>query len=153
MLALQAGLAWLGAVTLALAFAAQAPADARAMLGQLETAWDLAYQTRQTDALAKMLADEYVHTDASGARLDKTEYLRSIVRAPEISRVKSWSSDKIAIEVSGGTAVVTGESEVKGRTRGRGYVVEARYQFTDRWVRRDGQWLAVSTTARRIDPD
>lgn len=136
---------------LSLAWAPQGATPSHAVIADLERAWDRAYANRDTEALSQLLADDYVLTDASGARLTKPEYLMSVVRSPEMSRVRSWNSEKLEIRVSGQTATVTGESAVKGRARGRGYVVEARYRFTDTWAQRDGKWVAVSTKSTKIE--
>jgi ketosteroid isomerase-like protein len=130
--------------------AAQTPAPADAAIRELVKAWDDAYMARDVAAVQRLLADDYVFTDSSGAKLPKKEYLMSIVKAPDTPRVKSWASENLDIRVAGNTATVTGESSVKGRPRGRGFVLDARYRFTDTWARRGGRWLAVSTVATRI---
>jgi ketosteroid isomerase-like protein len=137
-------------VSAALSLAAQTVTPAGAAIKELVKTWDDAYMARDAAAVGRLLADDYVLIDASGAKLAKKEYLMSIVKTPDASRLKSWASENLDVRVSGNTATVTGESPVKGRPRGRGYVVEARYRFTDTWARRDGRWLAVSTTATRI---
>lgn len=131
--------------------AAQAVTSAAAALMEAAKAWDQACMRRDAGSVGRLLADDYVLTDASGAKLTKKEYLASIVKSPEISRVKSWASENLDVRVLGETATVTGESGVKGRPRGRGFALPARYRFTDTWIRRDGRWLAVSTKATRID--
>ncbi len=138
-------------VALSLAWAPQGATPAHAALDDLEKAWDRAYRGRDTEGLSRLLADDYVLTDASGARLTKQDYLTSIIRMPDMSRVKSWDSENLDIRVAGQTATVTGESPVRGRPRGRGAIVEARYRFTDTWAEREGRWVAVSTTATRIE--
>jgi ketosteroid isomerase-like protein len=129
---------------------AQAPTAAAAITG-LEKAWDEAYMHRDIAAIDGLLADDYVLTDASGAKLTKKEHLMSIVKSPDISREKSWTSENVAVSVSGDSAVVTGESDVKGRPRGRAFVMATRYRFTDTWALRNGRWVAVSTKATRIE--
>jgi len=135
---------------LAIPVAAQTPAPAETAIKERVKAWDTAVMARDVAAVQPLLADGYVLTDASGAKLTKTEYLMSIVKSPDTARVKSWASENLDIRVAGNTVTVTGESSVKGRPRGRGFVVEARYRFTDTWARRGGQWLAISTVATRI---
>jgi ketosteroid isomerase-like protein len=134
----------------AISLAAQDPASAPTAIRDLEKAWDEACMARDAASVQPLLADDYVLTDASGAKLSKKEYLISIVKVPDISRIKSWMSENLDIRVSGNTATVTGESPVKGRPRGRGFVLDARYRFTDTWARRGGRWLAVSTVATKI---
>jgi ketosteroid isomerase-like protein len=125
--------------------ATQTPdSDIRAQL----RAWDQAYEGRDASALGRILTDDFTLTDASGAVLIKAEYLMSIVKAPDFSRVTSWASEDVSVNVTGDKAVVTGRSPVKGRARGKGQAMAGNYLFTDEWVRQDGVWKARRTTAR-----
>lgn len=111
-------------------------------------AWDQAYEGRDASALGRILTDDFTLTDASGAVLTKAQYLMSIVKAPDFSRVTSWASEDVSVQVNGDKAVVTGRSAVKGRARGKGQALAATYLFTDEWVRQDGVWKARQTRAR-----
>jgi ketosteroid isomerase-like protein len=142
---------WLVSASLSMSLAAQARgASADTVIRELVKAWDEAYMARDVAAVQRLLADDFVFTDASGAKLSKKEYLMSIVKSPDSARPRSWGSENLDIRISGNAATVTGESSVKGRPRGRGFVIDARYRFTDTWARRGGRWLAVSTVATRI---
>ena len=123
---------------------ATAEADIRAQV----RAWDEAYEARDTQALGRILTDDFTLTDASGAVLTRAQYLMSIVKAPDFSRVTSWASEDVRVQVSGDKAVVTGRSPVKGRARGKGQALASNYLFTDEWVRHDGVWKARQTRAR-----
>lgn len=130
----------------------QQPAPpARSVLLDLEKTWDQALAARDIEQIGRLLAEDYTMTDASGARLDRRAYLMSIVRAPDMTRVRTFDSDKLVVRVDGDRATVTGESPIKGRPRGRGYVLDARYRFTDEWAIRDGRWRAVSTSAMLLE--
>ena len=144
-------------------------------LRQLIAAWDDALKERNVQALSRLLADNFTMTDASGAVLTKAEYLQSVVKAPALRIIKSYASDDISITVAVKdedddgedddddgedddddddentveTATVTGRSEIKGRARGGAQMVAGVYRFTDRWIRVNGTWRAVSTTAVR----
>lgn len=107
-------------------------ADIRAKL----LAWDQAYEGRDVQALSGILADDFTLTDASGAVLSKAQYLMSIVKAPDFSRVTSWASGELTVKVTGDKAVVTGRSAVKGRPRGKAQAFDGNYLFTDEWVRK-----------------
>ena len=118
--------------------------DIRAQL----RAWDQAYETRDTQALSGILADDFTLTDAGGAVLTKAQYMMSIVKTPEFSRVTSWASGDVTVKVTGDKAVVTGRSAVKGRPRGKAQAFDGNYLFTDEWVRQAGVWKARRTSAR-----
>lgn len=88
-------------------------------------------------------------TDASGAVLNRAEYLMSVVKSPEFSRVESYASEDVTLTITGEKATVNGRSKVKGRSRGRGQAVAGDYRFTDTWMKRDGRWQVVASQARR----
>lgn len=126
-----------------------AVAPAEQEIGQLLRAWDDAYRQRDVQGLGRILADGFTLTDASGAVLTKAEYLMSIVKTPDSARLASYASEDVTIGVDGNTAVVTGRSAVKGRPRGKAQASTGSYRFTDSWVKVQGSWKAVATTATR----
>ena len=111
--------------------------------------WDNAYLNRDTAALARILADEFRFEDAGGVTLTKAEYLMSLVKAPDFSRVESFESTDVAVVLDGDKAVVTGRSRVKGRPRGSGQAFGGDYRFTDTWIKRNQEWRAIASRATR----
>jgi ketosteroid isomerase-like protein len=111
---------------------------------ELTRKWDEAQAQRDTATLAGILADGFVLTDASGAVLDKSQYLTTLFKAPDMTQ-QSFTTEDLSVRVYGDAAVVTGRSSWKGRPRGKGQFVNAQYRFTDVWVRRQGNWQAVAT--------
>lgn len=124
---------------------------------ELIAAWDDALKDRNAHALSRLLADNFTMTDASGAVLTKAEYLQSVVKTPALRMIKSYASDDISITVeprvrdSGidESVIVTGRSQIKGSARGGAQMVGGVYRFTDRWIKRKGDWSAVWTIAIR----
>ena len=116
---------------------------------RVESPWDEASMGRDTAALARILSDDFVYTNASGAVLGKQEYLMSLIKAPDMTQ-QSFTSEDLSIRVYGDAAVVTGRSSWKGRSRGKGQFINAQYRFTDVWVKRQGGWQAVATQATTI---
>jgi ketosteroid isomerase-like protein len=109
--------------------------------------WDTALRLRDPNALGRLLADDFTMTDASGTVLTRTAYLTSIVKTPDFRGIASLASENVTIIVQGNTATVTGRSPLKGRPRGRAQVLRGSYEFTDRWIKVDDEWRALSTTA------
>lgn len=118
--------------------------DIRAQL----RAWDHAYEARDVQTLGRILADDFTLTDVTGVALNKAQYMMSIVKAPDFSRVTSWASEDVTVQVTGDKAVVTGRSAVKGRARGKAQTLAGNYFFTDEWVRQQGAWKARQTRVR-----
>jgi len=110
--------------------------------------WDEAYLRRDTEALSRILADDFIFTRASGAVIDKTRYIMGCVKAPDIALEAPSRSDDVAMRVYGETAVVTSRATQRGQSFNRDPAVQ--YRYTDVWVKQQGRWQAVVSQATRI---
>jgi ketosteroid isomerase-like protein len=128
-------------------------AEAEQQIRRLLREWDEAYKARDAGALAGILADEFVLKDASGTVLSRTEYLMSMIKSPDFSRVESFLSEDVRVAVKRDKATVTGRSKVKGRPRGRTQAFGGDYRFTDTWMKREGRWQVVSTESTNAAAD
>lgn len=126
---------------------AHAGAAAEQDIRRLLRVWDEACERHEVQALARVLANNFTMTDASGAVLTRVQYLTSLVRTPDVARVASCASQDVVITITGDTAIVTGRSMVKGRPRGRSQALGTAYRFSDTWTRSRGTWKVVATKA------
>ena len=125
--------------------AADAPTDRGEVLEQLkgiEEEWARANNEADKEAVARILAEEYVGTAHDGKTERKAEYLRNLKPSTE---VESQSFEDLKVVVAGGRAILTGVMEVdfKGGRTGR-------FRFVDTFVWRDGRWQAVTSTSSEI---
>lgn len=127
--------------------------EAEQQIRALVREWDAAYEERDTVTLNRILADAFVLTDASGAVLNRAQYLMSVIKSPEFSGVQSFMSEDVKVTINGEKAKVTGRSKVKGRPRGRGQVFEGHYRFTDTLIKLDGRWQFVASHSTPIITD
>ena len=122
---------------------AQQPADAaaKAQVEQVERIWLDALGRGDTDAIAGILADDFVRpAPQAGAFITRAELLDYYRKhlAPDASKRRHFEG--LTIAVYGETAIARG-SVVTTDTSGHASV---RNLFTDVFVRRGGKWLAVS---------
>ena len=92
------------------------------------------------DALAEVLADDYLHVLAPGRVVDKTQYLEMIRRGPR--RPERGALD---VRLYGAAAVITGDLDNhigSGEDAGVRRVIAA--YCTQVAVKRDGHWRFVS---------
>ena len=120
------------------------PSDEAAIREALRQ-WDDAFVRRDTEALGRLLAEDFTLTNAAGQVVDRNQYFMSIVKAPDMLQASGGSEDVQVRMLSDTAAVVTGRSPVKGRPGGRALVVPGQYRFTDVYVKRDGRWQAVAS--------
>ena len=112
----------------------------------LEKAWNLALESKDTKALDMLLANTMVSVDIDGSIATKSEFLASI-KAPEYQPSQAVT-EQTNVQVYGNAAVVVGIFRVKGTEKGKPYV--HRERFVDTWVKMNGTWLCVATTAALI---
>lgn len=125
---------------------ADAPAGRGEVLEQLkeiEEEWARANNEGDREAVARILADEYVGTSHDGKTERKAEYIRDL--RPSTDIVSPQEFEDLNVVVAGGRAILTGVTAVEfkgGRT--------ARFRFVDTFVWRDGRWQAVTSTTSEV---
>lgn len=101
------------------------------------------------DGLAKMLADEFVYHQPTGAVQDKPGYIRQVTGGA-VKLVKAERYD-VKINVYGDTAAVMGSTLVEAEMGGKAVRMDLRYLNV--WVQRDGRWqLAARQSAVKPVP-
>jgi hypothetical protein len=98
---------------------------------------------RDADFSQRTLADDYVAITPLGQVITKADTVAA--RKSGQLRYDSIEISDMVVRVYGNTAVVTARADVRGRDLGEEF--NGPYRFTRIWVRRNGQWLAVSYQA------
>lgn len=111
-------------------------------------AWDEAYAGRDIEALGRILADDFIFTNASGAVISRPQYISANIKAPDITLEIPINSEDVKVRIYGETAVVTSRGAHRGQPASRD--PQVRYQYTDVWVKKQGLWKAVASQATRI---
>jgi ketosteroid isomerase-like protein len=98
---------------------------------------------RDADFVQRTLADDYVAISPLGQIITKAETVAA--RKSGQLHYDSLEISDVVVRVYGTTAIVTARADVKGRDFGEEF--SGPYRFTRVWVRRNGQWQAVSYQA------
>jgi ketosteroid isomerase-like protein len=121
--------------------------ESRHEIDQLEQSWKDAIIARNTEALAGLLADDYIAITASGSLQSKEQTLDNLKTGVLHFSSIDFSDRKVRFYRQ--TALVTSRAEVNGHT-GEGDV-SGSYRFTRVYVRDlHGNWKIVSFEASRI---
>jgi uncharacterized protein DUF4440 len=115
------------------------PTDEEKVLADLtdiEHEWTVANINADKKKLDRILADDYVGTASDGKSQGKAEYIRTIQRDTSIQK---WDFQDLKVELKGNRATLSGVIKLQIQDR------EVAYQFTDKFVWRDGRWQAVSS--------
>jgi hypothetical protein len=121
-----------------------APTDAALVLAQLteiENEWTVANINADKKALDRILADDYVGEGVNGKSQGKAEYLNTIERDATIQK---WEFESLKVDLKGERASLSGIINLQLRDR------NVSYQFTDKFVWRDGRWQAVGSEVSEI---
>jgi ketosteroid isomerase-like protein len=117
-------------------------------LKTLVEGWERAYQRRDTEWLSRFLDEDFVFTDASGRPSDRGRYLMACVKSPDMSHQSATGIQDVRVRFYGTVAVVTSRGGARGQDVRR--EPDARYRYTDVFVRREGNWVAVASQATRV---
>ncbi len=121
-------------------------ADESGHILALETAWNHALEGKDTGALQMLLANNMIALDSDGTLMNKATYLAGI-KAPDY-QPGQVTHEKISVHTFGDTAVVSGVYREKNVENGKPVV--HRSSFVDTWVKQDGTWQCVASTAVTI---
>lgn len=114
---------------------AQTPTPEDAAL-QVERDLAKAYQRSDVAGITKGVMDDYTLTNSSGKVTTRTGDLEEAKKVDP--KYEIFENEDMKVRVHGDTAVVLGVTHVKGVSGGKPF--EARFKFTDTFVKDSGQW-------------
>lgn len=123
---------------------ASVPTDHDQVLTQLkdiENEWTVANLNADKKKLDQILADDFVGEGPDGQPQSKADYIRTIQRD---TRIDKWDFSNLKLMLTGDRATLTGTVtffiEDKKHT----------YDFTDKFVWRDGRWQSTSSVVKEL---
>lgn len=105
---------------------------------RVEAEYLRAHLERDVAALDRVLAEDF---SSFGGRIKKEQRL-ALVANPLFS-ISSLSTSDVRVRVSGDEAWVSGKAQMKARFKDREFARPS-YEFTRRYVKRQGQWQIIS---------
>jgi ketosteroid isomerase-like protein len=112
---------------------------------QMERDWTEAALKKDTVALDKILADDWVAQGPTGVST-KAETLADLKSGNY--KLESQTLADMKVRVFGDTAVVTGSDDEKSSYKG--HDTSGHYTWTDVYVKRQGRWQAAASQGTRI---
>ncbi len=108
-----------------------------------ENAWAKASKASNGEALAPMLAEDFVSLDSDGSLHSKADVIARTTKG-------KWETNEIGdmkVTVHGDSGIVTGTWTGKG-TDGDGKAVDAKERWADTWVKMpSGKWQCVASAS------
>jgi len=103
-----------------------------------------AAKKNDTTVFDRILADDFIETNADGLMFDKAQVLAAL---PQIT-LSSYELDEVKSRFFGDTALMTFRQSSKGKFQGQDFSGE--YRETLVWVKRDERWQIVAAHVSRI---
>jgi len=128
-------------------FAAVQP-DEQAIL-QIEKDWCNAYLKGNVAYFQKIMTDDFTLTNAGGDVSTKAEEIAD-AKSGEV-KYSVFEDKNMRVRLYGDAAVVTGQTVLKGTIVANGRVIDTKVQFTDTFVRQNGEWHAVAAHASKLE--
>jgi len=133
-------------LVLAVGAAVAVAADDKQALEQIERDWAKAALAGDAAALDKMLAADYVFTDADASMITKKQMVDDLKSGA--NKYETFTVEDLKVYLHGDAAVVTGKNALKGTEGGK--KLDEHLRFTDTFVKQGGRWVAVATQTTRI---
>lgn len=105
-----------------------------------------AYQNHDVEGVRAFLADDYTLTDSKGVVTTKQDDLDDFLK--DRIRYSTFENKNMKVRLYPGTAIVTGQTLVKGTAQGKPFDVEV--QFTDTLVNLRGHWRLAAGHVSRL---
>jgi ketosteroid isomerase-like protein len=117
------------------------------LVSQLEHRSHEAFLARDTEALDRILADDFIFTDPEGNLVTKADWIAEIGSGD--LTFEAIHTDDLQIRIYGDAAVTFGRVTMKGRSTKEGDF-HASYCYTAMYVKQDGRWQAVAEQANLL---
>ena len=108
---------------------------------KLEEQFAEAIVKNDSEAIERLVADEWIIINADGGIIDRERFLE-VIKSGTLTH-EMMESDDMQVRVYGDSAVVSSLTRSKGKFMGQEFTTHER--ATDVFVRRGGQWRCVLT--------
>jgi ketosteroid isomerase-like protein len=116
----------------------------REQVRQLDLSLIQAFLSRDVESLDRILADSFTFTDPHGPPVTKAAWLEDLKSGDLF--FESIDVKEIEVKIFGETAVAYGSVVMNASSTGAVYL--GPYHYTDVYVKQDGAWRAILSTAR-----
>ena len=121
--------------------------DAESEIGMAEQAWMHAWQHRDMEACARLLADEFQLVSARSGELFGKEKWLALAEVAFANR--SFHFDEVQVQTYGDIAIAHCLYRQQGSAWGKEW--SGLFRITDVWLWRDDRWQALTRHSTQID--
>ena len=133
-------------LSLSLSAATTSAGDEEKTLRALEQKLCAAFRTGNADLIGQIEDDNYTLTSSTAKVTGRTDDMAEAKNNEPHYDV--FDNHDVKLRFYGDTAILNGITSVKGTSAGKPFAAD--FQYTDTWIKRDGQWKLVASHATRI---
>ena len=122
-------------------------ASAQQIITQIEHDWGKALVKRDQAVIDRITASDWTMTAPDGFLQTKAE-VDAELKSGAVKFV-SFKIEELKVRIYGETAIVHGLETEKSSYKGKD--ISGQYRFTDVFMKRDGNWLAIATHVTRVE--
>jgi hypothetical protein len=129
-------------------FAQTKPSKVSEILIQMERDWSQADVQKDTAALNRILAEDWIGVDFQGTVMTKADVLKELAAHSDVTATESTEISEIKVRIFGNTGLVSGTEFEKSQYRGKDS--SGKYIWMDVFVLREGRWQAVASQSTKL---
>ena len=115
---------------------------------KLERQWLDAYEQHDSDAMTRIVADDFVITFPNGTQQTKPQ-LMSMIKSPGSGPKMRFHTEDVRSRAYGETVILMGRVVTEYERDGKPVKEQSRY--TDTYVRRNGRWQVVASHLSNVE--
>lgn len=130
-------------------YAASAATDVKDELVAIEASWSKAVVAKDSAAIGKIVAADWIGQNASGKAETKDKLLADMKSG--VDSASAMTNHDVHVRIIGDIAIVQGADDEKSMHKGKD--VSGTYTWTDIFQKRAGHWVAIASQSTPVTPE
>ncbi|WP_026628943.1 nuclear transport factor 2 family protein [Dyadobacter alkalitolerans] len=117
-----------------------AQGDDSALIKQLNTQWLQSYPKRDTAAVSKILADDFIMISQTGKKLSKNDVIKDLLTPDR--QIINVAIDSMDLQIVNNVGLLTAYTSFVLRDKEK--VLKGKNVYSDVYIKRKGTWVAIN---------
>lgn len=117
-----------------------AQGDDSALIKQLNTQWLQSYPKRDTAAVSKILADDFIMISQTGKKLSKNDVIKDLLTPDR--QIINVAIDSMDLQIVNNVGLLTAYTSFALRDKEK--ILKGKNVYSDVYIKRKGTWVAIN---------
>ncbi|MCE7072922.1 nuclear transport factor 2 family protein [Dyadobacter sp. CY327] len=117
-----------------------AQGDDSALIKQLNTQWLQSYPKRDTAAVSKILADDFIMISQTGKKLSKNDVIKDLLTPDR--QIINVAIDSMDLQIVNNVGLLTAYTSFVLRDKEK--ILKGKNVYSDVYIKRKGTWVAIN---------